>query len=199
MTLTSLLPLAAFCLVVSITPGPNNIMLISSGTRFGFNRTIPHLLGVVFGFGVVMLLCAAGVGTLVLAWPSITVVLRSMASCYMLFLAWKLRNISFIKARAGEDKKPLTFLGASAFQSVNPTAWVLGASGASALMPPIQPFWMSAVTYCLVFSIINVPCLVLWAGAGSALRRCLEQPLWQRVFCTVMVLLTLYTAVCIWF
>jgi threonine/homoserine/homoserine lactone efflux protein len=174
-------------------------MLISSGTKFGFIRTIPHLFGVVFGFGFVMLLCAAGVGTLVLAWPSITVVLRALASSYMLFLAWKLRNISFIKTDSNDGKKPLTFLGASAFQSVNPSAWVLGASGASALMPPIQPFFLSVITYCVVFSIINVPCLVLWAGAGSALRRCLEKLIWQRVFCTVMVLLTVYTAICIWF
>ena len=65
----TLLPLAVFAVVSSITPCPNNIMLTSSGIMFGFNQTIPHMLGVTFGFGVMLVLCAAGIGSLILAVP----------------------------------------------------------------------------------------------------------------------------------
>jgi len=197
MMLETLLPLAVFVFVSSITPGPNNIMLTSSGIMFGFNRTIPHLLGVTFGFGLLLVLCAAGIGGLVLALPSIHVVLKTVGSAYLLYLAWKLRNMSF-KSDAGGHRKPMTFLGAAAFQAANPKAWIMGITSASAFLPPLQPIWLSIGIYCLVFCVINLPCVGVWAGAGSVLRRYLAQPLWQRVFCTVMVLLTIYSAVSIW-
>lgn len=197
MMLEALLPLAVFAFVSSITPGPNNIMLTSSGIMFGFNRTIPHMLGVTFGFGLMLVLCAAGVGGLVLALPGIHVILKTVGSAYLLYLAWKLRNMSF-KPELDSNHRPMTFLGATVFQAANPKAWVMAITSASAFLPPLQPIWLSIAIYCLVFCLINLPCVSVWAGAGSVLRHYLAQPLWQRVFCTVMVLLTIYSAVSIW-
>jgi threonine/homoserine/homoserine lactone efflux protein len=197
MMLETLLPLAVFAFVSSITPGPNNIMLTSSGIMFGFNRTVPHMLGVTFGFGVMLVLCAAGIGGLVLALPSIHVILKTLGSAYLLYLAWKLRHMSF-KSEVGNNHRPMTFFGAAVFQAANPKAWIMAITSASAFLPPLQPIWLSIAVYCLVYCIINLPCVSVWAGAGSVLRRYLAQPLWQRVFCTVMVLLTIYSAVSIW-
>jgi threonine/homoserine/homoserine lactone efflux protein len=193
----ALLPLALFAFVSSITPGPNNIMLTSSGVIFGFTRSIPHLLGVTFGFGVLLALSAAGIGSLIMVAPSIQVVLKTLGSGYLLYLAWQLRTLA-IREDASTSSKPMSFIGAALFQFVNPKAWVMAISGSSAFLPQMQSVWMSILVFCLVFCAVNLPCVSLWAGAGAALRRYLTEPRWQRKFCVVMVVLTTYSALAIW-
>jgi threonine/homoserine/homoserine lactone efflux protein len=193
----SLLPLATFAFVSSITPGPNNIMLTSSGILFGFARTIPHMLGITFGFGVMLVLCAAGIGSLILAVPEIHIALKLAGSAYLLYLAWQLRSMAF-KQDDKSSAKPMSFLGAALFQFANPKAWVMAVTGASAFLPLVQPVWFAIALFCLVFCAINLPCVGVWAGTGAALRRYLAQPRWQRLFCGVMVVLTVYSAIAIW-
>jgi threonine/homoserine/homoserine lactone efflux protein len=193
----SLLPLALFAFVSSITPGPNNIMLTSSGILFGFQRSIPHMLGITFGFGVMLALCAAGVGSLVLAVPAIHIVLKVLGSTYLIYLAWKLRSMAF-RQDENQHAQPMSFMGAALFQFANPKAWVMAVTGASAFLPLMQPVWFAIALFCLVFCTVNLPCIGIWAGTGAALRRYLAEPRWQRLFCVVMVLLTLYSAVAIW-
>ncbi|MES2024120.1 MAG: LysE family translocator [Pseudomonadota bacterium] len=193
----SLLPLSLFAFVSSITPGPNNIMLTLSGIRFGFVRCIPHMLGVVFGFGVILALCAAGIGSLIVAMPALHLVLKTIGSTYLVYLAWQLRSMAF---NQGEDDnaRPMSFIGAALFQFANPKAWVMAVTGASAFLPPMQPVWFAIVVFCLIFSVINLPCIGIWAGTGAMLRRYLTQAKWQRLFCAIMIALTLYSAVAIW-
>jgi threonine/homoserine/homoserine lactone efflux protein len=193
----SLLPLALFAFVSSITPGPNNIMLTSSGIRFGFQRSIPHMLGITVGFGSMLALSAAGIGTLIVAMPAIHVVLKVLGSAYLLTLAWQLRSMGF-QQNGSAAARPMSFLGAAAFQYVNPKAWVMAVTGASAFLPIVQPVWFAIALFCIVFCTVNLPCISLWTGTGAALRRYLTQPLWQRVFCAVMMALTVYSAVAIW-
>lgn len=193
----SLLPLATFAFVSSITPGPNNIMLTSSGILFGFVRSIPHMLGITFGFGVMLMLCAAGIGSLILAVPAIHILLKVLGSGYLLYLAWQLRSMAF-RQDEKSSAKPMSFLGAALFQFANPKAWVMAVTGASAFLPLVQPVWFAIALFCLVFCAINLPCIGVWAGTGAVLRRYLAQPLWQRLFCGVMVLLTAYSAIAIW-
>jgi threonine/homoserine/homoserine lactone efflux protein len=193
----ALLPLAIFAFVSSITPGPNNIMLTSSGLMFGFTRSIPHMLGITFGFGVMLALCAVGIGGLVMALPALHVVLKLAGSTYLLYLAWQLRSMAFREDEKG-NASPMSFIGAAAFQFVNPKAWVMAVTGASAFLPMMQPAWFAIFAFCLVFCAINLPCVGVWAGTGAALRRYLTQPKWQRLFCSVMVVLTGYSAVAIW-
>jgi threonine/homoserine/homoserine lactone efflux protein len=193
----SLLPLALFAFVSSITPGPNNIMVTSSGIVFGFVRSIPHIVGITFGFGVMLALCAVGIGGLVLALPELHVVLKLLGSGYLLYLAWKLRSMRFGQSD-NANARPMSFLGAAAFQFANPKAWIMAVTGVSAFLPPAQPVWMAIGLLCMVFCAINLPCIMVWAGTGAALRRYLTQGLWQRVFCVAMVLLTVYSAIAIW-
>lgn len=193
----SLLPLATFAFVSSITPGPNNIMLTSSGILFGFVRSIPHMLGVTFGFGVMLVLCAAGIGTLVLAVPAIHVLLKAAGSAYLLYLAWQLRSMAF-RMDERTSAKPMSFFGAALFQFANPKAWVMAVTGASAFLPLMQPVWFAIALFCIVFCAINLPCVGVWAGTGAMLRHYLDHAVWKRVFSAVMVLLTTYSAVAIW-
>ncbi len=193
----SLLPLALFAFVASITPGPNNLMLTSSGLVFGFMRSIPHMLGTTAGFGVLLALCAAGIGSLVMAVPTIHVTLKILGSGYLLYLAWQMRKMAF-RQDEHASAKPMSFMEAAAFQFANPKAWVMAITGASAFLPLVQPVGFAIVLLCMVFCAINLPCVGLWTGTGAALRRYLEQPKWQRVFCVAMVSLTVYSAVAIW-
>lgn len=190
-------PLATFAFVSSITPGPNNIMLTSSGIWFGFRRSIPHMLGITVGFGVLLGICAAGIGALVMAVPSAQMALRIAGSAYLLYLAWQMRDMRFDR-KAEQAQKPLSFMGAAAFQFLNPKAWVMAITGGSAFLPHILPTWLAVAMYCLVFCVINLPCISVWAGAGALLRRFLGQPVWRTTFCAVMMLLTAYSAIAIW-
>lgn len=193
----SLLPLAAFAFVSSITPGPNNIMLTSSGILFGFQRSIPHMLGITIGFGLLLALCAAGIGSLILAVPALHDALKVFGSAYLLRLSWQLRSMAFGQGDRAAAR-PMSFLGAALFQFANPKAWVMAITGAAAFLPLVQPVWWAIALFCLVFCTVNLPCISVWAGTGAVLRRHLNRPVWQRVFCGVMVLLTIYSAVAIW-
>lgn len=195
--MSSLLPLALFAFVSSITPGPNNLMLTTSGIRFGFARSIPHMLGITAGFGVMLFLCAAGIGSLILAIPLLHTALRVAGSAYLVYLAWQLRHIVIRPGTEGVQR-PMTFWGAALFQFANPKAWVMAVTGAAAFLPPIEPVSLAIGLFCLIFCAVNLPCISVWAGTGAVLRRYLTQPKWQRVFCVVMVCLTLYSALAIW-
>ncbi|MCX7646320.1 MAG: LysE family translocator, partial [Rhodobacteraceae bacterium] len=114
-----LLALAAFAFVTSITPGPNNIMLMTSGANFGFRRTLPHMAGVALGF--VFMAAAVGLGLVRLfdAWPASHTVLKAASVAYLLWLAWKFAHAAPPEGR-DEAGRPMTFLQAAAFQWVNP-------------------------------------------------------------------------------
>lgn len=193
----ALLPLALFAFVSSVTPGPNNIMLTSSGIRFGFLRTLPHMLGISFGFFILIGICAAGIGSLVIAIPAAHTLLKLIGSGYLLYLAWQMRSMAFNR-EAEANARPMSFLGAALFQFANPKAWVMGVTGASAFLPPVQPVALGILLFCLTFSLVGLPCIMLWAGTGAVLRRYLTQRKWQLLFCGVMIALTLYSAVAIW-
>ena len=92
----------------------------------------------------------------------------------------------------------MSFYGAALFQFANPKAWVIGVTGASAFLPLGQPMWLAVASFCLVFSVVNLPCISIWAGAGAVLRRYLMQARWQRVFSISMMSLTAYTALSMW-
>lgn len=195
--LLSLTPLMTFAFVSSITPGPNNIMLASSGICFGFRRSIPHMLGITLGFGVLLAIGAAGVGTLVMAVPALQTVLKVVGSSYLLYLAWQMRRMGFAR-ETGQTQHPMGFLAAAMFQFANPKAWIMAITGGSAFLPQMAPVSVAIGVYCMVFCAVNLPCISVWAGAGAVLRRLLCYPLWHKVFTVTMILLTVYSALAIW-
>lgn len=191
----TLLPMVLFAFVSSITPGPNNIMLTSSGILFGFGRTVPHLFGVTAGFGAMLALCAAGVGSLVLAAPALHTGLKAAGSAYLLYLAWQIRSMR-LRDPAHAPLRPLSFAGAAGFQFVNPKAWLMSVGGVAAFLPEATPGGIGML--CLIFCMVNFCCVSVWAGAGAALRRQLTRPAWQKACGVVMALLTVYAAFSLW-
>ena len=177
-----ILALAGFCLVSSITPGPNNLMLLASGARFGFARTLPHLCGVAGGFTLMVLLVGAGIAGLFKAVPALHQALRVISVVYVLYLAWKIATgpTRFDSAPSGSDT-PMNFTQAALFQWVNPKAWSMAVTAVTAYAPSSNPV-IALFATAVIFGVVNVPCIGLWAVLGTRLRLVLSNPLRFRAF-----------------
>jgi threonine/homoserine/homoserine lactone efflux protein len=192
-----LLPLVSFAFVSSITPGPNNLMLSASGVVFGFHRTLPHLLGVAVGFTLLLVVCASGVGALLLGLPAAALVLKVCGTVYLLYLAWTYRNALTPQARSA-SARPLKFMEAVAFQFVNPKAWIMGLTAAAVFVPDLEPRYFAIVIMVAAFSIVNLPCIATWAALGATFKRWLTHDRWRRVFSYAIALLTVYAVGAMW-
>jgi threonine/homoserine/homoserine lactone efflux protein len=180
-------PLALFALVSSITPGPNNIMLASSGLNFGFRRSLPHMLGVNIGFSLMILLVGAGLGAVFHSMPMVYTLLKYGGAAYLLYLAWKIASAGEIQ-EGKRRARPFTFWQAAAFQWVNPKAWVM-VVGVAATYIPESGFFMNLLVATVVCGIVNLPSIGVWVTFGTALRRFLHQPAAIRAFNIGMALL----------
>lgn len=173
MTYELFLALLGFAFVTSVTPGPNNMMLLASGVNFGFRRTLPHMLGISIGHAVMVFLVGLGLAGVFKAWPPALLLLKGASVAYMLWLAWKIAQ-SGAPGEGRAKARPMTFLQAAAFQWVNPKAWAMALGAVSAYVA--EP---SALAYAAVagtFALVNLPSVSVWAGAGQAVRRWLEGP-----------------------
>jgi len=194
-TLETLWALAVFAFVSSITPGPNNLMLMASGTNFGLARSLPHLLGVSIGFVLMLLIVGAGVGTALDALPWATAVLKLISAIYLSYLAWKIATAAPPTLDESQSSsRPLTFLQAAAFQWVNPKAWTMALTAMAVYVSP-QDRTLGVVLVALVFGAINLPSVWVWTAAGVQLRRLLHRPKALRAFnitAALMLLGSLY-------
>lgn len=173
------LALAAFAFVSSITPGPNNLMLMASGANFGFRRTVPHMLGIGIGFGVMIVLVGLGLVRIFDAFPVTHLILTIVGILYLLWLAWKIAHASAPdSARAGA--RPFTFIQAALFQWVNPKAWQMALTAITLYAPDrsaVAILWVG-----LVFAIINLPSVSTWTVLGQQMQRILSSPARLRAF-----------------
>jgi threonine/homoserine/homoserine lactone efflux protein len=193
--LQTLIALTTFAFVSAATPGPNNLMLMASGTNFGFARTGPHMLGVILGFTLMVLLVGLGLGAVFAAVPGAMLVLKVVSTLYLLYLAWRIAASPppRLDDREGEGR-PLTFLQATAFQWVNPKGWTMALT-AAAVYVPVQSRLLGAVVVALVFLVVNIPAATIWAAAGVQLRRLLHRPKAYRAFnlgAALLLVLSLY-------
>jgi threonine/homoserine/homoserine lactone efflux protein len=195
-TLTALPAGVLFALVTTITPGPNNAMLLASGVNFGFRRTLPHIFGISIGVAVLMLSVGYGLGEAFRLFPTLYTVLETASVVYLLYLAWKIGSSRQVQVRKGESR-PMTFFEAVAFQWINPKAWMMVLTAATTLHLS-ENFGFNATLMAVVFVVIGLPSISLWAAGGLALRRFLSNPLRLRTFNVTMALLlvlSLYPAV----
>lgn len=179
MTYDLLIALVPFAFVTTITPGPNNLMLMASGANFGFLRTIPHMLGVGLGFTFMMVLVGVGLMQIFDTYPDSQNLLRILSIAYILYLAWKIANASAPEVHESVGK-PITFLQAAAFQWVNPKAWAMALAAISAYAPDRTPASIAWVT--IVFALVNLPAVATWTMVGQQIRRLLRSPRSLRFF-----------------
>jgi threonine/homoserine/homoserine lactone efflux protein len=196
MMLETLPALALFAFVTSVTPGPNNLMLMASGANFGFRRTVPHMLGVSLGFVLMAFLVGVGLAGLFQTYPVAVTALEVVSVVYMLWLAWKIAH-----AAAPKDRQvggtPMTFLQAAAFQWVNPKAWAMALTAVT-VHAPDRSLWAVALV-AVIFGAINLPSVSLWTLIGQQLRRVLTNTRRLTIFNWTMAgLLILSLAPVLW-
>jgi threonine/homoserine/homoserine lactone efflux protein len=190
-----LFALMVYAFVASITPGPNNLMLMTSGINFGLKRTIPHMLGVSSGFVLMVILVGLGVMQLIDAVPASRTAITVLSAVYLLYMAWKIASNDTSPAEIGErvaTAKPFTFIQAVLFQWVNPKAWTMALTAISAYAPKSSGFSGIAIV-ALVFGLINLPSTSSWALLGAKLRVFLSDPVRLRVFNITAALLLVAT------
>ncbi len=187
MTPETLSALGLFAFASSITPGPNNVMLLASGANFGFRRTVPHMVGISMGHALMVALVGLGLVGLFVAVPWLRTALTILSAVYLLWLAWKIANAAPPGA-AEATGRPLTFVQAAAFQWVNPKAWYMAIYAQTNYAPADAP-WAGPVLVALVFAAVNLPSVSAWAWGGTRIRRWLAVPGRLRAFNVTMAVL----------
>ena len=187
MTPDLILALILFAFASSITPGPNNIMLLASGANFGLRRTVPHMLGISGGHALMVALVGLGLLQLFLAIPWLKPALMIASAAYLFWLAWKIANAAPPGARDATGR-PFSFVQAAAFQWVNPKAWYMAIYAQTNFAPEQSGYW-GALAVALVFAVVNLPSVTVWAAMGTKLRRWLDGPGRLRAFNITMALL----------
>lgn len=181
MTQEIILAFAAFAFVSSITPGPNNLMLMSSGANFGFKMTVPHLMGVVVGFAIMIELVGLGVMQLFNAFPVTYDILKVVSIVYLLYLAYKIATATPSESKdIAEKSKPFSFMQAALFQWVNPKAWTMALTAVSVYAPEQNLLTVTVIS--VIFAIVGFPCVMSWIVLGQKMQAILKQPSHMKKF-----------------
>lgn len=192
MTYETILPIYAFALVTTGTPGPNNFMLLASGMNFGFKRTIPHILGISCGMVLLTFGIGLGLGAIFEAFPIVRNVLKIIAILFLTYMAYKIATAPN-KFEANETKlnedtasnedtvRPFKFIEAALFQWVNPKAWAMVISALATFAP--NPLTTNGIAFVASgFFLVGMPTITLWVVAGKELRKFLNSPKQQKIF-----------------
>ena len=183
-----ILPLLLFSISMTITPGPNNVMVTASGVNFGYKKTLPHILGITFGFPVMIVLIGLGLGSVFKSFPVIHHILKYIGATYLLYLAWKIATFSSVNNN-GDRNKPFTFWQAVIFQWVNPKAWVIAVGAIATFTSVGRDVFGEVLLIAFVFCIICFPCVSLWAFLGTNIKRLLTTDYYRKVFNISMAVL----------
>lgn len=186
MTFDIFLSLLVYAFVASITPGPNNLMLLASGTNFGLRRTMPHVLGITLGFSFLLFMAGIGLGALFDSQPAIKPVLQIVALVYMLYLAWKIANAQPPQALEAEQK-PFTFMQAVTFQWVNPKGIAMALTTVSLYVP--NPDLKTLFIVVAVCGGVTLPSVIFWTVMGQQVSRILTKPKQLRIFNITMAVM----------
>jgi len=186
-------PLYAFVFAGLFSPGPNVIMLTASGAKFGFRRTVPHLLGVVLGVGITAGLTGFGIGAVMQSYPQLEFSLKIIAAAWIMWMAWSLW-ISTYRPEKEFRSRPFTFLQAVLFQWVNPKVWAVALTASSGYSAGLEPL-AEAARLARAFSGLNLFVCLFWTSAGSLLAYILTRPYIWRIFMRGMALALGATAV----
>ncbi|MGY8706873.1 LysE family translocator [Bradyrhizobium sp. 18BD] len=180
----------AFMVVMYFTPGPNNIMLLSSGLTYGFRRTIPHIVGIVLGFAFMVATVGLGLGTVFLAYPVLQTILKYAGAAYLIYLAAVIAMSGPTTPGGESGRGPMTFWGAAMFQWINAKGWVI-VIGTITAYAAIAQFPLNIAIQTLISLLVGTVSTVVWALFGTALRPVLTSERLVRAFNILMALLLL--------
>jgi len=191
-----LLALVGFAFVGSVSPGPNNAVLWASGMRFGFGRTVPHVLGTALGIGGLALGVAAGIGALFKTVPAAELALKVVGSTYLLYLALSVLRGGGV-GRA-DVSHPLSLWQAIGFQFVNPKAWIFAIAAVGTFLPPGLAWWVGVTLLTGTLMVVVVGSSSVWAAGGAALGRVVEDERARRAVSIALAVLLVASVALIW-
>ena len=194
MSAETFIALLGFALVASMTPGPNNLMLLASGVNFGFRRTVPHMVGITVGFAALILAIGFGLGSVFQLYPALQLVLKLAGGAYLVYLAIRIAMTRTISGKGKGAATPLTFAQAALFQWVNPKAWMMTVAAMAIYTDMAMPVRTTLIV-AAVFLFACLPSVTAWAGFGMALRGYLSDPVRLRVFNLAMGALLLLSLI----
>ncbi|WP_076539867.1 LysE family translocator [Shewanella sp. UCD-KL21] len=180
--------IALFAFSAGITPGPNNIMLMTSGVNFGVKRSIPHLMGISLGFPTMILAIGLGLSSLFQSYPIMHQIIKVVGITYLLYLSWLIAN-SNSNLEGKQTSKPFSFIQAAAFQWVNPKGWIIAIGTIATFTTIEQPLTPQVLTIAMVFLCIALPCGSVWLSFGVGLKKLLKNQRQQRIFNVSMAVL----------
>jgi threonine/homoserine/homoserine lactone efflux protein len=185
-----LIAFIVFAAVMYFTPGPNNIMLLSSGLNYGFRRTLPHMAGVVIGFAFMVGAVGLGFGTIFIAYPMLQTILKYAGAAYVIYLAAAIAMSEPVPPGQDNRRGPMTFWGAAMFQWVNVKGWVMVISTITAYAGIASFPWNIAIQVVLSL-LLGVAATATWVQSGSSLRSFMTSTKAVRAFNIVMAALLL--------
>lgn len=176
-----------FAMVGAFTPGPNNMMLMTSGLNYGLRRTLPHILGVGFGYALVIVICGLGLGALFTRYPLLYTLLKYAGAAYLLWLAFLIARAGPVEPGEDARGRPLTFFGAALYQWVNLKGLVVAVSAVTAYAG-VAPYPINIAVLAGIFLLVGLSSAASWALFGTSLRSLLRSPHLVRVFNVAMAL-----------
>ena len=187
--------LVSFYFVMYVTPGPNNAMVLASGLKFGFVKSIPHMSGITIGHILQLILVCLGLGKIFQIFPSLQNILKIVCSIYLLYLGYKIIG-SFSKIKE-DDSRPLKFYEAALFQIVNPKAWTISSMAASSFLPKDGNLIISIFFIASIALVICPLSISPWAAFGSAIRNLVKNNKIKALIEYFLAFLLLVTAILI--
>ena len=185
-----------FAFVTSITPGPNNYLLFSYGKNFGFKDSNKLMLGIALGFITMLLISGYGLGEIIQRNSTIGLILKIVSSVWLLYLAFVLSKLN---ANITEDSKPkVGFYQAYLLQFVNPKAWIMAITGASAFLPHMGNIHLSVWVFALSFGLVGLPCMIAWVFFGDLISRLLNSEKANKMLGYILFGLMVMSIVMIW-
>jgi threonine/homoserine/homoserine lactone efflux protein len=185
-----------FAFVTSITPGPNNYLLFAYGKTFGYKDSGRLMAGIFLGFFTLLYLAGYGIGELISNNQTIGLILKTVSSAWLLYLAVVLSR-PIIESRNSKTQK-IGFRQAFLLQFVNPKAWIMAFSGAGAFMPQLADIHMSVFVFAITFGLVGIPCMLAWIAFGDVISRLLKSKSANRIMGIVLFVLMAISIVMIW-
>ena len=183
--------LATFYFTMFFTPGPNNAMLTASGMKFGFVRTLPHLIGIPLGHILQIGLTCFGLANVFFIYPQVQFYMKILCFLYLLYLSWKMiGSFSMVQKDSG---RPLKFYEASLFQFINPKAWSIAITVASGFFPTEENIIVGILFVTITAAIICFPTISLWALFGSGLRKLINEQKTKKIIEYILAVLLVLT------
>ncbi|WP_202305523.1 LysE family translocator [Dryocola clanedunensis] len=192
---TLFLSMLGFLWVAAITPGPNNTLLTSSGANYGFIRSLPLMIGIMLGMQCILLLVACGVGSLILLYPALHLILKIAGSIYLLWLAWKIGTATYERLETdAAPPTPIPFWQGGLLQVINPKAWLMALGAVASFSLAGSQYLHSVVLISIGIALVNIVAGVIWIAFGSLIGKLLRS---RRAWVIFNIFMGLLTAACV--